>query len=137
MYLAEVFPALGLSPAPGTPDRARYLRWMLFLATSVYGSSMRVYFPERYTTDPTGVPGLKADAVSRLDHEWATFASAFGDGPYLLGGTMSAADLYAGMLASWMPDLPTFHARHPNLLDLDRRLKQVPSIASVLARNDM
>jgi glutathione S-transferase len=137
MHLADCFPALGLAPAAGTPARAQYMRWMLFLAASLYASNMRAYYGERYTADPAGGDMVKEEAHARVAREWDIFAAALGKGPFILGETMSAVDLYASMLAGWNLDLDAFWARHPNIKVLHDRVKAVPAIGRVWERNDL
>src|SRR5688572_9764618 len=38
IYLADLYPHTGLAPPVSSPLRARYLRWLIFLATTVYMS---------------------------------------------------------------------------------------------------
>ena len=54
LLLAERFPDAGLGPAPGSPERPAFLRWMLFLATMLYPTLMQFYFAKRSTTDLGG-----------------------------------------------------------------------------------
>ena len=37
--------------------------------------------------------------------EFAIYADALGEGPFMLGERMSAVDIYAAMLCSWAPDM--------------------------------
>ena len=137
IYLGDQFPAAGLAPPLASPPRPRYLRWMLFLATTVYLSDLRMYYPARYTTDPAAAPGIKAKAIAAMARELAILADAIGQGPFILGETMSAADIYAAMLASWAPDVPALYASHPNIRTLCERVAAVPAIAQAWARNGM
>ena len=38
----------------GAPGRAQFLRWQVYLAASLYGSDLRLFYPQRFTTDPAG-----------------------------------------------------------------------------------
>lgn len=137
IYLGDQFPAAGLAPPLASPPRPRYLRWMLFLATTVYLSDLRMYYPANYTTDPAAAPGIKAKAIAAMVRELAILADAIGRGPFILGETMSAVDIYAAMLASWAPDVPALYASHPNIKVLCERVAAVPAVAQAWARNGM
>jgi glutathione S-transferase len=137
MHLADCFPALGLAPAAASAAHGQYLRWMFFLAVNLYGSNMRIYYPERYTSDRASAAAVKEDALSRQVMEWDVYAAALGHGPFLLGAQMTAADLYACMLASWSLDLAGLFKRHANLAAMHRRVAAVPAIARAWARNEM
>jgi glutathione S-transferase len=115
IHLADLHPQAGLSPAIGAPERARFLRWQLFLATTVYMSDLRLFYPERFTADAAETQGIKARALEMMMQEFAIYAQALGQGPFILGSKMSAADIYAAMLCTWAPDMAALFARHPNL----------------------
>ncbi|HAQ34570.1 MAG TPA: glutathione S-transferase, partial [Alphaproteobacteria bacterium] len=38
LYLTETYPDAGLAPAPGTAERAVFLRWLTFLAANFYST---------------------------------------------------------------------------------------------------
>ncbi len=137
IHLADIFPQAGLAPATSSPLRPRYLRWMLFLATTVYMSDLRMDYPARYTTDPAGAAGIKAKAIAGMEAEFAILADAIGEGPFILGAAMSAVDIYAAMLATWVSDVPALFAKHPNIKVLHDSVAAMPAIAKVWARNGM
>jgi glutathione S-transferase len=137
IYLADFFSSAGLAPEPSSPKRAAYLRWLLFLATTIYMSDLRLYYPERYTTHAKGAAGVKQAAIAAMAREWDIFAAALGQGPFILGERMSAVDVYAAMLATWNLDVPVFFAKHANIKALYDRVIAVPQIAGVWARNKM
>ncbi|MBA3485320.1 MAG: glutathione S-transferase family protein [Pirellulales bacterium] len=137
IHLADVFPQANLAPAVTSPLRPRYLRWMLFLATTVYMSDLRMYYPERYTADPAGAPGIKARAIAGMEQEFAILSGAIGKGPFILGAAISAVDIYAAMLATWVLDVGALFAKHPNIKALHGRVASVPAVAKVWARNNM
>ncbi|MBC8038633.1 MAG: glutathione S-transferase family protein [Rhizobiales bacterium] len=137
IHLADIFPQVKLAPALTSPLRPRYLRWMLFLATTIYMSDLRLYYPERYTADAAGASGIKAKAAAGMEKEFEILSDAVGDGPFILGAGMSAADIYAAMLATWAPDVAALFKKHPNIKTLHDRVAAVPAIAKVWARNGM
>lgn len=115
IHLADLHPAARLAPSIGTPDRAKFLRWQVFLATTVYMSDLRLYYPGRYTANPAETEGIKAKAEEMMMSEFAIYAEALGEGPFMLGSRMSALDIYAAMLCTWVPDMKSLFAEHPNL----------------------
>lgn len=137
IHLADIFPEAKLAPAASSPLRPRYLRWMLYLATTVYMSDLRMLYPTRYTADAAGAAGIKAKAIDGMAAEFVILSDEIGEGPFILGTTMSAVDIYAAMLATWDADVPALFARHPNIKALHDRVAQVPAIAKVWARNGM
>jgi len=135
IYLGDTFQQAGLAPAITSPQRPRYLRWMLYLATTVYMSNLRIYYPQYYTTDPSGTAGIKAKALPAMAQELGLLSDAIGKGPFILGDTMSAVDIYAAMLSIWPPDAKALFAKYPNLKTLHDKVAAVPAIAKVWTRN--
>lgn len=115
IHLADLHPEARMAPAIGSPERARYLRWQMFLATQAYQSDLRLFYPERFTVNASETAGIKARAEQMMLQEFAIYAEALGQGPFLLGERMSAVDIYAAMLCSWAPDVPALFARYPVL----------------------
>ena len=60
LQIVDRHPEAKLAPAPGSPERARFLRWLFFLASNVYPAVLRTYYSVRYSTDPNGAEGVKA-----------------------------------------------------------------------------
>jgi glutathione S-transferase len=135
IHLADLHPEAGLSPAIGTPERARYLRWLLFLATSLYMSDLRLFYPHRYTVNASESSGIKARAEEMMMQEFAIYAEALGEGPFLLGSRMSAADIYAAMLCSWAPDTAALFAAHPALARIYEGVLANEAVKRVWERN--
>jgi len=86
LHLVDAHPAAGLAPPPGSADRARFDRWLLFMAVNLYGAVLRQAYPERYTADPAGAPAVREAADRAVDRYWALVADALMPGPFLLGG---------------------------------------------------
>jgi glutathione S-transferase len=137
IYLADAFPEAGLAPADKTPERAQYLRWMIYLAATPYNSDLRMYYPHRYSTLSSHADGIKARAISDLARDFDVLAGGIGDGPFMLGSKMSALDIYAAMLVSWSDDVSAQFARQPKLKRLYDAVAAVPAIRKVWDKNQM
>jgi glutathione S-transferase/GST-like protein len=135
IYLADLHPKAGLSPAIGAPERARFLRWQLFLATQIYMSDLRLFYPERYTVAGAEAQGIKARALETMMREFAIYAEALGEGPFILGSKMCAADIYAAMVASWAPDVDSLFTAHPALARMYEGVLQNEAVRRVWERN--
>ena len=135
IYLADLYPERELAPPVGSANRSRYLRWMIYLATTVYMSDLRMYYPVRYSTDAAHAAGIKAKAIVDIARDFDFLSEAIGEGPFILGKRLSAVDIYAAMMATWAPDTAALFARHPNIKGLYDRVVERPKIARVFARN--
>ena len=137
LYLADKYAKADLAPPPAAAERAAYLRWMVYLATNIYMTDLRAYYPDRYTSDQNGGKCVKSAALTRMAREWEVYAEALGDKPYILGEKMSVADIYAAMLATWNFDVPAFFKKHPNVRQMYDRVTVHPAIAKVWSHNEM
>lgn len=95
-YLADAFPSAGLAPLPGSKERAAYYRWLFFGAGPIEAAVTvkalgLVVPPEKRGT--VGWGSLE-DVVSALE-------GALSKGPYFLGETFSAVDVYVGSAIAW------------------------------------
>ncbi|MDA0219671.1 MAG: glutathione S-transferase family protein [Proteobacteria bacterium] len=131
-HLAESHP--GLAPLPDEPGRAVYLRWMFYMAATIYPTAMQIIHPENYIDDERRFPAIVARAEAVIARQWAVIEDALGDHGRLAGAELSAADLYALMFALWFPDMATVAGR-PATVRLVGELSPRPAIAAVLLRN--
>ena len=94
IYLADLFPQAGLTPALNDPRRGPYLRWIAY-----YGSSFEPavidHFMKREPAPITQSPYADYDTML------ATLEAQLAKGPYLLGEEITAADILWGIAFSW------------------------------------
>lgn len=102
MHLAGLYPHKGLAPARGTPAHAKFLRWMLFMATNIYEADLRYFYAERYTSEADGTGGVKTAAVAHMAKCFAIIETALD--PWVAGSDYSIADAYLAMLIGWSPE---------------------------------
>jgi glutathione S-transferase len=133
IHLADLDGKVRLAPARGTADHARFLQWMLFLATNVYGSILRYYYAPRYTLG-NDAEGVKEAALRDFESHLSLLNSHVGE--YVLGTSFSAADLYLCMLASWHPDGDeVIRQKFPKLADLCDNVAARPAVQRVMEMN--
>jgi GST-like protein len=99
--LADRHPRSGLLPPASSSERAKALRWLLYLSNNVYEAIGRQDYPERYLPDKAAAPGVRTRAVEDLKRFWKIMEDALGKGPYALGRRFSALDLYIANLSQW------------------------------------
>jgi glutathione S-transferase len=87
-YLADAFPAARLAPPIDSPARGTYYRWMFFGAGCVDSALIDRMFARPPPARPAAMSyGNYDDALNTLE-------KAITPGPYILGDTFSAADVY-------------------------------------------
>lgn len=121
-YLAEAFPEAGLSPAPGSPARGAFLRWMFFGAGPVEAAVTDTTFgwvPE----GPEQEGRVGYGSIGRVTR---VLEAAVGDGPWFLGQAFSAVDVYLGAQISWGLHFGTIEKR-PALAAYAARLRERPA----------
>ncbi len=95
-YLADAFPAAGLAPPAGSPQRGPYYRWLFFAAGPVEAAATNKALGLAIPAERQGTVGYGtlADVTDTLEQ-------AVMQGPFLLGATFSAADVYLGAHIGW------------------------------------
>ncbi|WP_338830384.1 glutathione S-transferase family protein [Bradyrhizobium sp. 27S5] len=94
IYLADLFPQAGLTPALNDPRRGPYLRWIAYYGAS-FEPAVIDHFKKREPAPITQSP--YADYDSMLGALEAQLAK----GPYLFGEQITAADILWGIAFSW------------------------------------
>lgn len=137
ILLAEIHPEAALAPAPGSRDRADFLRWVAFMASSIYPAVLRYYYPHRYTTDAEGKQAVKQAAVAEMDQEIAVLDAALAGREWLVGDRMTIADIYLLMLVCWHPETAHTRAARPNVERLCAKLREHPTLKQLNVKHEM
>ena len=108
LYLADLFPQAGLTPAIGDPLRGPFLRWLAF-----YGSSFE---PALIDKSQGHAPSPSMAPYGDYDTMLKTLVDQLARGPYILGERCTAADVLWGTALNWttmfklVPELPVITA---------------------------
>ena len=116
-YLADQFADKGLAPAPDSPERGTYYRWLFFAAGPLEMATTAKAYNWRLDSDncTSAGCGLYNDTLSALE-------AALAKGPYLCGEQFTAADVYVGSHISWGMLFGTLEQR-PAFTDYVHRLQ--------------
>ncbi|MCH8084017.1 MAG: glutathione S-transferase family protein [Myxococcales bacterium] len=135
LQITDRHPEAKLAPPAGSPEGARFQRWLLFMATTIYPAEQRLFYADRITTDASAVAGIEACARTDMDSYFAILNDALDPGPYLLGESFSAVDVYLWMFVKWHPDTAKLFADNPRIARLVELVEARPSVAKVWAEN--
>jgi glutathione S-transferase/GST-like protein len=135
LHICDRHPEAKLAPPAGSPESARFQRWLIYLAATLYNADLRLYHADRMTTDAAGTGGIESSARADMDRYFALLNDALDPGPYLLGETYSAADVYLWMLAKWHPEEKQLCADRPRIARLVGLVEARPAVAKVWAEN--
>lgn len=136
LYLADVAVSDHLVPRPEDPDRAAFLRWLIFLVAAVYPSFAYGDVPTRFVPE-AGAAAFQARVIEHRCAMWRVMQAeaAQRGGPWFLGQRLSAIDIYLACMVHWRPKQEWFRAEAPNLLQIAEAAGASPDIAAVMARN--
>ncbi|MGY3404436.1 glutathione S-transferase [Bradyrhizobium sp. GM5.1] len=98
IYLADLFPQAGLTPALNDPLRGPYLRWIAYYGAS-FEPALIDKFMQREPAPITQSPYADYDIML------GALEAQLSKGPYLLGERMTGADVLWGVAFSWDHDV--------------------------------
>ncbi|MFO1218775.1 MAG: glutathione S-transferase family protein [Burkholderiaceae bacterium] len=105
LHLVDTHAAAGLAPPVGTPERAQFYKWLVWMTNTLQARLLHYFYPERLVApgNAAGAAEVRAQAQSdigrMLDLLDAHMASH--GGPWLLGERYGAADAFAFVLCRW------------------------------------
>lgn len=121
-------------PALSTRDRASCLRWMQFVAATVYTAVGVADYPARWTTSRTAAAraAVERAAVARMKLGWDIVAQAFPQkSGFLLGARPYVCDVYLANLSRWWKMRDYLNDAHPRFAAMMRRVDRLPEVAPV------
>lgn len=137
LHLADVHAAARLAPSLGSGDRARYYRWILYLANTLQ-PAFRIWFYPQEAAGEASADTARAQARARIEAAWDRIdAHLANSGPFLLGAEVSAADFLLTMLLRWSRNMPRPATEWPQLAMLATRMKARPSFSLLCAREGL
>ena len=101
LYLAEQHPEAELIPTPGTPERAKFHQWLMYLTNTLQAELMVYFYPEKHTQDKSSVESIRDQQELRVTEMFALLDSEIGDNSFLVGNHITACDYFLLMLAIW------------------------------------
>lgn len=113
LYLGEQGGESRVVPRPGDAERADFLYWLLYMATTGYTTFARYAHPERFTLDQEALDVVSGAARNDITDFFDLLDAAIGGGPFFLASGFGALDIYATMLAGWHPDRAALFDRNP------------------------
>jgi GST-like protein len=139
LHLADTVPGFPLVPPPDHAERAQFLRWLIFLVAAIYPTFTYGDVPERWVGAPKEKGAGKALREATDEHRkhlWRYVGSQI-KGPWFLGRTMSALDVYMWPMGHWRPGIDWFAKECPKLHKISAAMKANPIVKSVAARNQL
>lgn len=136
LLLGERHPTTQLVPQPADADRPAFLRWLLFMATSIYMTMARLNHPERFTIAERDLQPDPAGAADAIERQFDIAAGGIVGDPWFLPRGYSALDIYLTMLVDWHPQRQRLLSRQPALERLTAAVADRPVFARVMRQQD-
>jgi GST-like protein len=136
LYLGELTGKDSLVPRVGDPQRAAFLRWLVFLVANVYPTYTYGDDPARFVDGDEARRSFKAHVDAYALKLYGVLESV-ARAPWFLGERFSALDLYIRVITRWRPGRPWFAANAPKLAAIAARAEQLPQLAACWQRNQL
>lgn len=134
LLLADVTGSDSLVPGPGAPERAAFLRWLVFLVANIYPTFTYADDPARFVAVNNARDPFRAATDAYAQRLWRQVESAAG-APWFLGERFSALDIYIGVMTRWRPRRGWFETETPKLFAIARKADARPELKETWRRN--
>jgi glutathione S-transferase len=139
LHLADTHAAAGLAPPLGTPERALFYKWLMWLSNTLQAEMPLYFYSDRWADTPEGAAALKRHAeahiagmVDQLEAELARHG-----GPWFLGAQYSVLDPYVLMLCRWTRGMARPARSLPHLGTYLQRMLARPAVQRAYAQEGL
>ena len=75
LHLADMHPSAGLAPLPGTPARAQFYKWLMWLTNTLQAALISYFYPERWVAE--GMPPPRPRSRRAPRRAWAPWSTCW------------------------------------------------------------
>jgi glutathione S-transferase len=138
LHLCDTHPRARLAPELGTPARAHFYKWLMWLTNTVQATMIVYFYPERWVEEGNadGAAQVKAKAQAKIDGLVDQLDDLVRDngGPWVLGKEYSALDAYVFTMCRWTRNFQGRKARdRAHLGPYLQRMADRPAVQRVFA----
>jgi len=134
LHLADLAGSDALVPGPDAPERADFLRWLVFIVANIYPTFTFADVPTRFVDDDRAAARFVHQVNDYAQGLWRDMDHVAGS-PWFLGRRFSALDVYLAVMVNWRPGRDWFAAEVPGLLKIAERVRRMPEPRVVFERN--
>ena len=134
LLLADITGQDSLVPKGDAPERAAFLRWLVFIVANIYPTFTYADVPGRFVPGEKAAKDFRANVDDYQKKLWS-IVEAEAKAPWFLGERFSALDVYLAIMTRWRPNRPWFEANAPKLVAAADRCSNLPKLKPVLLRN--
>lgn len=142
LHLADTHPDALLAPGVGTPERAEFYKWLVWMTNTLQAMLIHYFYPERMVNDADTAAAAQVKAraeahVGRMLQQLDDQLAGHGQ-PWLLGADASAVDLVGFMLCRWTRGFAGRPARsYPHLGPWLQRVLARPAVQRAVAAEQL
>ncbi len=134
LHLADLTGRDDLVPGPQAPQRAAFLRWLVFLVANIYPTFTYADIPTRFVKDEQAADAFLQEVNTYGRRLWGMVEGAAA-APWFLGDRFSALDIFLAVMTRWRPGPAWFAENAPLLACAAAGASDLPVLADVMARN--
>ena len=134
LLLADITGTDSLVPAAGSAERAKFLRWLVFLVANIYPTFTYADDPARFVSVDAARDPFRAATDAYAQKLWRQIEGEAGR-PWFLGERFSALDIYIDVMTRWRPKRGWFEGETPKLFAIARKADALPELKEVWKRN--
>jgi GST-like protein len=134
LYLADLTGRDDLVPGGSAPERAEFLRWLVFFVANVYPTFTYADEPGRFVSVEAARGDFRVAVDDYAKRLYGVVERAAGT-PWFLGERFSALDIYAAVMTRWRPRRAWFAEHAPKLHAIATRADALPPLVGAWARN--
>jgi len=134
LLLAEQQNDESLVPASGSPERAAFLRWLIFIVANVYPTYTYADDPSRFVAAEDARKDYENTVRAWGERMYSVLEDNAGQ-PWFLGDRFSAIDIYLCLMTRWEPGRKWFEEHAPKLLTIAIAAEQVDELKETWTRN--
>ena len=134
LLLADVTAKESLVPGPRAPERAAFLRWLIFIVANIYPTFTYADDPARFVSVSAARDPFRAATDAYAQRLWKQ-VEAHARAPWFLGDRFSALDIYISVMTRWRPRRGWFETETPKLFAIAHRADGRPELVEVWKRN--
>ena len=139
LLLADITGKDQLVPVAGAPERAKFLRWLIFIVANIYPTFTYADDPARFVAVNAARDPFRAATDAYAQKLWRQVegeaAQVEAKGPWFLGERFSALDIYIDVMTRWRPKRGWFEGETPKLFAIARKADALPELKEVWKRN--
>lgn len=137
IHLSEKNPSSNLIPKIGSPDRALFFQWMMYLTNTVQAELMVYFYPQKHTTDERDIKNIIQAQEKRITEMLELLDNELEGKDYLVGKTISACDFFLFMLSVWADEFKRPPLSFKNLARYLRELALRDSVVRVCKKEGL